>query len=50
MAKAWRTRPGLGDGRMQVGGCGTGCRGLGGVLLGLAQLGHGGGQRDELRH
>ena len=50
MAKAWRTRAGLGDGRVQVGGCSAGCRGLGSVLLGLAQLGDGGGQRDELGH
>jgi hypothetical protein len=48
MTKARRTRPGLGDGRMQVGGCGAGCCCLGGVLLGLAQFGDGGGQRDEL--
>jgi hypothetical protein len=50
MAKAWRTRAGLGDGCVQVGGCGAGCCCLGGVLLGLAQLGDRGGQRDELRH
>jgi hypothetical protein len=29
-------RAGLGDGRMQVGGGGAGCRRLSGVLLGLA--------------
>jgi hypothetical protein len=40
--------PGLGHGRMQVGGGGPGRRCLRGVLLGLAKLGDRGGQGDEL--
>jgi hypothetical protein len=50
MGKAWRMTPGLGDGRVQVGGGGTGCCCLGGVPLSLAQLGDGGGQRGKLGH
>ena len=50
MAEAWRLGAGLVDGRMQVSGCGPGRSRLGGVLLGLAQLGDGGGQGDELGH
>jgi hypothetical protein len=41
---------GLGDGRVQVGGCSAGCRGLCGMLLGLTKLADRSSQGDELGH